>query len=142
MSFSLKHKNYQRSIREAQLVRAEQKLQKPSSLKKKRPNDPARFIQDYSLTAEGELAERTIYELDLEKVEKVEKHVSSRKLTTKELRDGLLSMNFHYMEAGAYIPNYTRTDLTDALHAAMGFRTDFEVLTAQEMKKIFSFTKK
>ena len=217
VSFSLKYKNYQRSIREAQLVRTEQKLQKPSSLKKKRPNDPARFIQDYPLTAEGELAERTIYELDLEKVEqearfdgfyavctnleatpseilavnkqrwqieeafrtlksefkarpvylqredrilahfmtcflallifkilkaKVEKYVPSRKLTTGKLRDGLLSMNFHYMEAGAYIPNYTRTDLTDALHEAMGFRTDFEVLTAQEMKKIFSFTKK
>ena len=46
VSFSLKHKIYQRSIREAQLVRAEQKLQKPSSLKKKRPNDPARIIQD------------------------------------------------------------------------------------------------
>ncbi|MDD2364129.1 MAG: hypothetical protein PHZ16_04980 [Eubacteriales bacterium] len=44
---------------------------------------------------------------------KVEKHVPGRKLTTRELREGLLSMNFHYMEAGADIPNYTRTDLTD-----------------------------
>ena len=38
-------------------------------------------------------------------------------------------------------PSYTRTDLTDALHEAMGFRTDYETITARQFKKIIKFTK-
>ena len=41
-----------------------------------------------------------------------------------------------------YIPAYTRTDLTDALHEAFGFRTDYEILTDASMKKIIRQTKK
>lgn len=41
-----------------------------------------------------------------------------------------------------YIPSYTRTDLTDALHEAFGFRTDYEILTDINMKKIIRSTKK
>jgi len=41
-----------------------------------------------------------------------------------------------------YIPSYTRTDLTDALHDAFGFRTDYEILTDINMKKIIRSTKK
>lgn len=65
VSFSLKYKDYQRSLRQSQLVRAEKKLAQPSSLKRKRSNDPTRFIKDYPLTQEGELATYTHYELDL-----------------------------------------------------------------------------
>ena len=41
-----------------------------------------------------------------------------------------------------YMPSYTRTDLTDALHEAFGFRTDYEILTDISMKRIIRQTKK
>ena len=33
------------------------------------------------------------------------------------------------------IPIYTRTEITDALHDAFGFRTDLKIVTQKEMKK-------
>ena len=42
----------------------------------------------------------------------------------------------------SYIPNYVRTDLTDALHDKFGFRTDFEVISEKNIKKILKQTKK
>ena len=41
-----------------------------------------------------------------------------------------------------YIPCYTRTDLTDALHEKFGFRTDYEITTDINMKMIIRQTKK
>ena len=40
-----------------------------------------------------------------------------------------------------YMPAYTRTDLTDALHEAFGFRTDYEIITDISMKKVIRLTK-
>lgn len=41
-----------------------------------------------------------------------------------------------------YLPSYTRTDLTDALHEVAGFRTDYEILTDISMKSVIRDTKK
>lgn len=41
-----------------------------------------------------------------------------------------------------YLPSYTRTDLTDALHEAAGFRTDYEILTDISMKRVIRDTRK
>jgi hypothetical protein len=41
-----------------------------------------------------------------------------------------------------YLPSYTRTDLTDSLHEAAGFRTDYEILTDISMKQVIRNTKK
>ena len=41
-----------------------------------------------------------------------------------------------------YLPAYTRTAITDALHEAFGFRTDYEILTDLSMKKVFRDSKK
>lgn len=41
-----------------------------------------------------------------------------------------------------YVPTYTRTDLTDKLHDAFGFRTDTEIVPIQKMKKILKQVKK
>ena len=41
-----------------------------------------------------------------------------------------------------YMPAYTRTDLTDALHETAGFRTDYEILTDISMKKAIKNSKK
>jgi hypothetical protein len=40
-----------------------------------------------------------------------------------------------------YLPNYTRTDITDALHDTFGFRTDFNIITSRQMKKIIRSSK-
>lgn len=217
VSYSVKYKQYLRSLREAQLLRAETKLDKPSTLKRKRSQDPTRFIKDYPVTEDGELASHTFYELDEEAIAaeerydgfyavctnledkpefilevnkqrwqieeafrtlktefrarpvylqrddrilahfttcflallifkilkvQVEKCLPARQVTNRDLLDTLQKMNFHALEAGHYVPNYTRTDLTDALHEAMGFRTDFEVLSVQQMKNILKTTHK
>jgi len=56
----------------------------------------------------------------------------------KELRD----MSFLEMSGEGFIPAYTRTDFTDALHEAFGFRTDYQILTNSKMKNILQQTKK
>lgn len=40
-----------------------------------------------------------------------------------------------------YIPAYTRTDLTDSLHETSGLRTDYEIITDVNMRKIIRTTK-
>ena len=64
------------------------------------------------------------------------------KYTYPEIIDCLSEMDFTKLKDTGYIPSYTRTDLTDALHDAFGFRTDYEILSTGAMKKIFSLTKK
>jgi len=55
-----------------------------------------------------------------------------------ELRD----MNFYEIKGDGYIPTYTRTDFTDDLHDAFGFRTDYQIVNTRQMKKILKATKK
>jgi transposase len=64
------------------------------------------------------------------------------KFTYHEILKGLKSMNFLRIRGEGYIPTYTRTDLTDALHESFGFHTDNQIVTTQQMKKIFKLTKK
>lgn len=40
-----------------------------------------------------------------------------------------------------YIPSYKRTKLTDALHTAFGFRTDYEFISKADMWTIIKETK-
>ena len=41
-----------------------------------------------------------------------------------------------------FIPSYKRTALTDSLHETFGFRTDYEILSEKNIKKIIKQTKK
>jgi len=61
--------------------------------------------------------------------------------TSDTIIKSLRKMNFKEEKGRGYIPVYTRTDFTDALHEAFGFRTDYEIVTIKEMKKIFKKTK-
>ena len=63
------------------------------------------------------------------------------KYTCNDIIEGLRDMNFNEIKAEGYIPSYTRTDFTDDLHEAFGFRTDYEIVTLKEMKKIIKRTK-
>ena len=62
------------------------------------------------------------------------------KYTVGEIIDTLKEMEFSVKD-GDYIPNYTRTNLTDDLHEKFGFRTDFEILTEKNLKKVIKNTK-
>jgi transposase len=62
--------------------------------------------------------------------------------TSSEIIGQLRDMNFYAIPGEGYIPTYTRTDFTDALHDAFGFRTDYQIVTLKQMKKIFKDTKK
>lgn len=64
------------------------------------------------------------------------------KYTYPQIIDCLSDMDFTKLKETGYIPSYTRTDLTDALHEAFGFRTDFEILTIGAMKKILTLSQK
>lgn len=65
----------------------------------------------------------------------------NEKYTCSEIIDSLRDWDFNYMKSDGYIPIYTRTDLTDDLHDAFGFRTDYEIVTLKKMKNIFKLTK-
>lgn len=69
ITYSPKYKAYQKKIREHQIERAIKIMQSPSKARKgKNPNDPARFIQKTSVTDDGEIAQRSLYELDEERI--------------------------------------------------------------------------
>jgi hypothetical protein len=50
-------------------------------------------------------------------------------------------MIFKEVKGEGYMPIYTGTDLTDDLHEAFGFRTDYEIVTHKQLKKFFKITK-
>ena len=58
------------------------------------------------------------------------------KYTVTEIIETLRNMNLKLEKDGEYSPNYIRTDLTDNLHDVFGFRTDFEVISEKNLKKI------
>jgi transposase len=62
--------------------------------------------------------------------------------TCHELINTLKEMKMMEIDGEGYVPTYTRTKITDALHDVFGFRTDFEIITQKEMKKILKQTKK
>lgn len=59
------------------------------------------------------------------------------KYTYHDIISTLADMDFHEIKGDGYVPVYTRTDLTDDLHTAFGFRTDYEIVTHKQMKNIF-----
>jgi len=61
--------------------------------------------------------------------------------TCSEIIQGLRSMNFLELPGEGYLPAYTRTDFTDALHESFGFRTDYQIIKNRQMKKIIKDTK-
>ena len=60
--------------------------------------------------------------------------------TSEQIIETLKNMNFNY-KSNDYIPVYTRTNLTDKLHEKFNFRTDYEITSEKNMKKILKQTK-
>ena len=64
------------------------------------------------------------------------------KYTCKEIIGSLRDMNFLKIKGEGYIPAYRRTDFTDDLHKIFGFRTDKQIVTTEQMRKIIRKIKK
>lgn len=212
VTYSIKYRNYQRAVRGRQIVRAEKLAENPSSLSRKKENDPKRFVMQEHCTTNGEAAEKTITSLDQNRIDNemkydgfyavctnleddvsdiirinqkrweieecfrimktefkarpvylsrrdritahfttcftalviyrmLEKKLENR-FTCEEIIRTLRDMNMMIAPGEGYIPTYTRTDLTDALHGAFGFRTDYQITSQKNMRKILNQTRK
>ncbi len=212
ITYSPKYKSYQRKIRARQIERAEKMIKSGKRRHGKNQNDPARFIQETSITEDGEIAEKNLYELDTERIQQEEIYdgfyavvtnleddpaeiikINKRrweieenfrimksefearpvyvrrsdrikahfltccisllvyrllekkldqKYTCSQILDTLKSMQMTLLsKESGYIPSYKRTELTDKLHAAFGFRTDFEFISKATMRSIIRETK-
>lgn len=75
VSYSIKYRNYQRSVRNGQIERAKKMLSNgESAMGKKRQNDPKRFIKTDHATADGEVAGQSVSYLDQNVIEQEEKY--------------------------------------------------------------------
>lgn len=73
VTYSPKYKAYQRKIRARQIERAERIITAPGRKRKgKNQNDPMRFVKKTSVTTDGEIAEKQVYDLDEEQIQKEE----------------------------------------------------------------------
>ncbi len=70
----------------------------------------------------------------------LEKKLDER-YTTSGIITTLKKFNFLHKPGYGYIPSYTRTDLTDDLHKFAKFRTDYEIISENNMKEIFKKSK-
>lgn len=64
------------------------------------------------------------------------------KYTTSEILKAIRNMDMLESKGDGYIPEYIRTNLTDDLHDTFGFRTDYEINTYKDFKKIFELIKR
>jgi len=212
VTYSIKYRNYQRTIRQRQIDRAKKFVDSPSKLKKHGANDPKRFVKQGHCTPDGEVASKTITSLNQNQIDNEAKYdglyavctnleydVSSiiiinkkrweieecfrimksefkarpvylsrkdritahfttcftalviyrileqklnEKHTCDELIETIRSMEMMIAPGEGYIPTYTRTDITDALHDAFGFRTDYQITSQKNMRKILNQTKR
>lgn len=214
VTYSPKYKTYQQKIRSRQIERARKMIQSPGKCRRgKNQNDPARFIQKTAITSDGEIADKSVYELDEERIneesmydgfyavvtnlednpaeiikinrqrweieenfrimksdfearpiyvqrdDRIKAHfltcyisllvyrLLEKKLgeefTCNQILETLRGMNMTLLsKESGFIPSYKRTKLTDSLHRAFGFRTDYEFISKASMRGIISKTKK
>lgn len=70
ITYSPSYAIYQKTVRQAQLDRAEKMvMNKQVKKQRKNPNDPARFVKVTSVTNDGEIAKNKVYEINSEAVE-------------------------------------------------------------------------
>lgn len=63
------------------------------------------------------------------------------KYTNTQIIDKLKEMEVYEEKGSGYSPAYVRNDLTDDLHKIFGFRTDYEIVSYEKFKKIFTRVK-
>ena len=70
----------------------------------------------------------------------LEKRIGER-FTSTELLKTLRDYKLYQIPGVGYLPCYPKTAITDALHDAFGFRTDFQINTNAAMKNNFRLSK-
>ena len=74
VTYSIKYRNYQQQIRNSQIERAKQAIEKNSiKLDKCNQNDYKRFVSKTNITKDGEVAENRVLSLNTNQIEKEEK---------------------------------------------------------------------
>lgn len=211
VSFSPKHRRYQRYIRNKQIERAQLAALKNQTVIHRNPNSPSRFLEETNYTDNGEIANNRSLSINQEKIREEEKYdgfyavcttlnddirdiitinkkrweieesfrimktefkarpvylqkgnrikahfltcflalmfirimenKTKNKISIEKMIDTLKDYNFQYFEGRGYVPTYTRTDETDILHEAFDFRTDYQIISEKNMKKILKKTK-
>lgn len=206
VSYSPKYAEYQRSIRNRQVERAQNLINNPTKISKNRQDDPKRFIKSASVTNDGEIASKKVFSLNTTAIEKEEEfdgfyavcttledeiseiikinkrrweieesfrilktdfkarpvylkrddrikahfttcflslliyrileHKLNEEYTSKKIITTLREMNFAKIKGDGYIPIYTRDRLIDKLHDIFKIKTDNEITTLNQMKKI------
>ena len=74
VTYSLKYKLYQETVRNRQIERAKKYLEHPSSSDKHSQTDAKRFIKKTSVTGDGEIAEKSVYELNKDVIAEEKKY--------------------------------------------------------------------
>ena len=69
VTYSIKYRHYQQTIRSRQIERAKKFVANPSSLVRKNVNDPKRFVDQGHCTADGEIASKTVTALNQEQID-------------------------------------------------------------------------
>lgn len=72
VSYSPKYAEYQRSVRNRQVERAQNLINNPTKISKNRQDDPKRFIKSASVTNDGEIANKKVFSLNTTAIEKEE----------------------------------------------------------------------
>lgn len=114
VSYSIKYRNYLRSVRNGQIERAEKIVQTgATSFSGKRANDPKRFVKTVHATADGEIAEKTASYID---------HVL---IASEELYDGFYAVCTNLEESAETIVkvNKRRWEIEECFRI---MKTDFE----------------
>ncbi|NLD16315.1 MAG: IS1634 family transposase [Tissierellia bacterium] len=111
-------------------------------------------IEDLFRLMKTEFKSRPVY---LSKEERIKAHFTTcflavtlfrfleKKLNHKYTHSEIISTlrNYNFLnDNGDYIPTYKRTDITDYMHDTFGFRTDYEINSERNIKKIIAGTKK
>lgn len=211
VTYSLRYREYMRRIRGRHIERAMKYMESPGSAERRPQTDARRFIKKTSVTKDGEIAEKAVYEINeaaiaeeekydgfyavctnldddpeeivkinharweieesfrimktefearpvyLQRDDRIRAHFLTcfialmiyrvlekelgEKYTCEEIIRTLREMNMRRLDDYGYIPNYTRTELTDAIHEKAGFRTDYELSTPKSMAGIIRRSK-
>ena len=92
VTYSIKYRNYLRSIRTRQVERAKKAVEAGAkAVERKRQNDPKRFIKANHATEDGEAAEHTAYYIDEDAITQEEKYDGFYAVCTS-LEDGAESI--------------------------------------------------
>ncbi|MGN0629869.1 MAG: IS1634 family transposase [Ruminococcus sp.] len=212
VSYSIKERDYQKTIREKQIARAEKIVSDGFKAANRNQNSPKRFVTETRITTDGEVADKKILSLNSDKIEaearfdgfygvcttlekdikeiihinkmrwqieaafrtmksefkarpvylrnddRINAHfltcflsllilkIIEKKIENEYSEEQILytlrDMNVYRLRDLGYLSSYTRTEVTDALHDAFGFRTDTEFISDKTMKKIFRTVEK